>query len=127
MSNILRIYGLDPDVIKPGIKPIRDLIAHSLVAQGHQRRSDRPKRNTISARMSEIRRGESPGRSGCLTRKDSHTIIQAISSPGMPDGGWVTACTTTSPTGCVRRRCSSSKICLLDAALENMAHGLCVL
>src|SRR5215472_11296705 len=70
----LRIYRLDPDVIKPGIT-LRELIAH-FVAQGHA--PEQSAEELYLRRRREIARGESSV--GIMTCGDGRTI-QAISSP----------------------------------------------
>ncbi len=113
----LRVYGLDPDVVKPGITH-REVIEH-FVSQGNA--PGRSAEDVYTRRMSEIRHGEST--IGHLIRSDGHTI-QSISSP-MPDGGWVSACYDV--TDRMRQEDAlKQQNLLLDAALENMAHGLCV-
>ncbi len=113
----LRVYGLDPNVVKPGIT-YREVIEH-FVSRGNA--PGRSAEDVYTLRMSEIRQGESTV--GHLIRSDGHTI-QSISSP-MPDGGWVSACHDV--TDRLRREDSlKQQNLLLDAALENMAHGLCV-
>jgi diguanylate cyclase (GGDEF)-like protein len=113
----LRIYRLDPDVIKPGIT-LRELIAH-FVEQGHA--PGRSAEEIYIQRRNEISRGESSV--GVMTCGDGRTI-QAISSP-MPDGGWVTACYDITDRTRYEDALKQQNL-LLDAALENMAHGLCV-
>jgi diguanylate cyclase (GGDEF)-like protein/PAS domain S-box-containing protein len=113
----LRIYGLDRAVVKPGVTH-REVIAH-FVAQGHA--PGRSAETVYEQRMSEVRRGESS--MGYLTCGDGRTI-QAISSP-MPDGGWVTACYDATERLRYEDALKQQNL-LLDAALENMAHGLCV-
>ena len=113
----LRVYELDPDVVKPGITH-REVIEH-FVSQGNA--PGRSAEDVYTRRMSEIRHGEST--IGYLIRSDGHTI-QSISSP-MPDGGWVSACYDV--TDRMRQEeALKQQNRLLDAALENMAHGLCV-
>jgi diguanylate cyclase (GGDEF)-like protein/PAS domain S-box-containing protein len=113
----LRIYRLDSDIIKPGIH-LRDLISH-FVAQGHA--PGQSAEDVYIRRRSEIARGESSV--GIMTCGDGRTI-QAISSP-MPDGGWVTACYDITDRTRHEDALKQQNV-LLDAALENMAHGLCV-
>src|SRR5689334_18227239 len=113
----LRIYRLDPAVIKPGIS-LRELIAH-FVDQGHA--PGRSAEEIYQQRRNEIARGESSV--GVMTCGDGRTI-QAISSP-MPDGGWVTACHDITDRTRHEDALKQQNL-LLDAALENMAHGLCV-
>ena len=113
----LRVYGLDPNVVKPGITH-REVIEH-FVARGNA--PGRSAEDVYARRMSEIRYGESTV--GHLIRGDGHTI-QSISSP-MPGGGWVSACYDV--TDRLRQEDALKRQnLLLDAALENMAHGLCV-
>src|SRR5581483_2660659 len=113
----LRVFGLDPAVVKPGITH-REVIAH-FVSQGNAPGCSA--QEVYDRRMKEIRSGESSV--GFLTRSDGHTV-QSISSP-MPDGGWVSACYDV--TDRLRQEeALKRQNQLLDAALENMAHGLCV-
>jgi diguanylate cyclase (GGDEF)-like protein/PAS domain S-box-containing protein len=116
-AQYLRVYGLDPDVVKPGI-PHREVIAH-WVSRGNA--PGMSAEQVYDRRMKEIRRGESSV--GYLTRSDGRTI-EAISSP-MPDGGWVSACEDVTERLQHEDRLKQQNV-LLDAALENMAHGLCV-
>ena len=113
----LQVYGLDPDVVKPGITH-REVIEH-FVSQGNA--PGRSAEDVYTRRMSEIRNGEST--IGYLIRSDGHTI-QSISSP-MPDGGWVSACYDVTDRMRQEEALKQQNL-LLDAALENMAHGLCV-
>jgi diguanylate cyclase (GGDEF)-like protein len=113
----LGVYGLDPNVVKPGITH-REVIEH-WVSGGNA--PGLSAAELYSRRMSEIRSGAD--RIGFLTRADGR-VIQAISRP-MPDGGWVSACEDVTE----RLRSEDAlkrQNLLLDAALENMAHGLCV-
>jgi diguanylate cyclase (GGDEF)-like protein/PAS domain S-box-containing protein len=113
----LRIYRLDPAIMKPGIS-MREVIAH-FVEQGHA--PGESAEEIYNRRMGEIARGES---SVGMTTCGDGRIIQAISSP-MPDGGWVTA--SYDITDRIRYEDALKQQNLLfDAALENMAHGLCV-
>jgi PAS domain-containing protein len=113
----LRVYGLDPNVVKPGITH-REVIEH-FVSRGNA--PGRSAEDVYTRRMTEIRQGEAT--IGHLIRSDGHTI-QSISSP-MPDGGWVSACYDV--TDRMRQEDALKRQnLLLDAALENMAHGLCV-
>src|SRR5579871_4025327 len=113
----LSVYGLDPAVVKPGITH-REVIEH-WVSSGNA--PGRSAEEVYKRRMSEIRRGDS--NVGYLTRGDGRTI-QALSSP-MPDGGWVSACEDVTERLLQEDQLKQQNM-LLDAALENMAHGLCV-
>ena len=111
------MYGLDSEVVKPGIT-LRELIAH-WVAVGN------------AAGMSpeefyEKRKAAVTGRSVSTTRlqlKDGRVIEQT--SRSMPDGGWVSA--HEDVTERVRyEQALRDQNFLFDAALENMAHALCM-
>jgi diguanylate cyclase (GGDEF)-like protein len=113
----LSVYGLDPEVIKPGITH-RQVIEH-WVSRGHG--PGLSAEEIYKRRMREIRRGEASV--GFLTRRDGR-IIQAVSSP-MRDGGWVSSCEDVTERLRYEEELKRQNF-LLDAALENMAHGLCV-
>jgi diguanylate cyclase (GGDEF)-like protein/PAS domain S-box-containing protein len=113
----LSVYGLDPAVVKPGITH-REVIEH-WVSRGNA--AGRPAEEVYNQRMTEIRRGDCSV--GYLTRGDGRTV-QALSSP-MPDGGWVSACEDVTERLLYEDQLKQQNQ-LLDAALENMAHGLCV-
>ncbi|HLZ02255.1 MAG TPA: PAS-domain containing protein [Bradyrhizobium sp.] len=113
----LQVYGLDPGVVKPGITH-REVIEH-WVSRGNA--PGRTADDVYQRRMAEIRKGASSV--GLLTRSDGHTI-QSVSSP-MPDGGWVSACYDVTDRLRHEEALKQQNL-LLDAALENMAHGLCV-
>lgn len=112
----LEIYGLDPEIVKPGVTH-REVIEH-WVAKGNA--PGKSAKELYDRRMREIRGGS---RTAFLNRADGR-VIQAISRLTM-DGGWVSACEDVTE----RQRSEEAmkqKNLLLDAALENMAHGLCV-
>jgi diguanylate cyclase (GGDEF)-like protein/PAS domain S-box-containing protein len=112
----LEVYGLDPEIVKPGITH-RGIIEHWISTGNAPGLSAQ---ELYDRRMREIRSGSSVG---FLTRADGR-VIQAISRL-TGDGGWVSACEDVTE----RQRSEEAlkqKNLLLDAALENMAHGLCV-
>ena len=111
------VYGLDPAVVKPGITH-REVIEH-WVSTGNA--PGMSAEDLYNRRMREIRSGDSSV--GYLTRGDGRTI-QAISSP-MPDGGWVSACEDVTERLLHEDQLKQQNL-LLDAALANMAQGLCV-
>jgi len=112
----LSVYGLDPAVVKPGIAH-REVIEHWIAANAPGSAAE----EIYNRRMKEIRRGDSSV--GYLTRDDGRTV-QALSSP-MPDGGWVSACEDVTERLLHEDQLKQQNQ-LLDAALENMVHGLCV-
>ncbi|MGH6777343.1 MAG: PAS-domain containing protein [Bradyrhizobium sp.] len=113
----LEVYGFDPDIVRPGISH-RELFEH-WVAKGNA--PGQSAEEIYLRRMSEIRSGETG--TGYLTHANGR-VIEAISRL-MPDGGWVSACEDVTE----RLRSEDAlkrQNLLLDAALENMANGLCV-
>jgi PAS domain-containing protein len=115
-AQYLSVYGLDPAVVRPGVTH-REVIEH-WVSVGNAPGSPE---EVYNRRMTEIRRGDSSV--GYLTRGDGRTV-QALSSP-MPGGGWVSACEDVTERLLHEDQLKQQNQ-LLDAALENMVHGLCV-
>ena len=113
----LDIYGLDPAVIKPGVTH-RELLAH-WIASGNE--------PGMSAQaFYEKRQAAVQGKqlsSMLLNLKDGR-VVEATSRP-TPDGGWVSA--HEDVTERIRyEEVLRERNMLLDASLENMAHGICV-
>jgi diguanylate cyclase (GGDEF)-like protein/PAS domain S-box-containing protein len=113
----INIFGLDPAVVKPGI-PLRELIAH-WVASGNA------SVNSVEE-FYEQRKGAVTGDSMSKTQllmKDGRVIEQ--SSRPTPDGGWVSAHEDVTERLRYEAVLREQNI-LFDAALESMAHGICV-
>jgi diguanylate cyclase (GGDEF)-like protein/PAS domain S-box-containing protein len=113
----LDIYGLDPAVAKPGIAN-RELLAHWM------RNVDEPGMS-LDAFYEKRKVGiESQQLSSMLLHLKDGRVIEATSR-ATPGGGWVSA--HEDVTERIRyEEMLRDKNILLDAALENMAHGLCV-
>jgi diguanylate cyclase (GGDEF)-like protein/PAS domain S-box-containing protein len=113
----LDIYGLDPAVIKPGVTHC-ELLAH-WIASGNE--------PGMSAQaFYEKRKAVVDGKalaSMLLHLKDGR-VIEATSRP-TPDGGWVSAHEDVTERLDYEKVLREQNI-LFDAALENMAHGICV-
>jgi diguanylate cyclase (GGDEF)-like protein len=112
----LALYGLDPDVVKPGLSH-RELTDHWIA------RGNLPGMSVDEFhgnRMKEVRQ-KSPN-VVLLTRYDGR-VMQA-SSRFLPDGGWVTAHEDVTERLQYEQALKRQNL-MLDAALENMAHGLC--
>jgi diguanylate cyclase (GGDEF)-like protein/PAS domain S-box-containing protein len=113
----LDIYGLDPAVIKPGVTH-RELLAH-WIANGNE--------PGMSAQaFHEKRQAAVRGKqlsSMLLNLKDGR-VIEATSRP-TPGGGWVSAHEDVTERLGYEKVLREQNI-LFDAALENMAHGICV-
>ena len=116
-AQYIKMYGLDPAVAKPGISS-RELLAlwvDSLDEPGMTADSLYEKRKQASAGgMPSIMR---------LHLKDGR-VIEATTRP-TPDRGWVTAHEDVTERVGYEIVLREQNI-LFDAALENMAHGLCV-
>jgi len=116
-TRYLDIYGLDPAVIKPGVTH-RELLAH-WTANGNE--------PGMSAQaFCEKRKAAVDGKelSSMLLHLKDGRVIEAISRP-TPDGGWVSAHEDVTERICYEKVLREQNI-LFDAALENMAHGICV-
>ena len=112
----LRLYNLDPDIIKPGV-------SHSELVEHWMSRGNFPgiaPEEFHDRRMTEVRR-QSPN-SVLLMRYDGR-MMQAVSR-FLPDGGWVTAHEDVTERLQYEEALKQQNF-MLDAALENMAQGLC--
>ena len=116
-AQYLKIYGLDPKRVKPGISS-RELFAlwiESLDEPGitadvfHEKR----KRACAGGALSTTR----------LRLKDGR-VIETTTRP-TPDGGWVTAHEDVTERLGYEKALREQNI-LLDATLDNMSYGLCV-
>ena len=117
-AQYLEMYGLDPAIAKPGISS-RDLLSLWVGAL------DEP--NVTAEELYERRKRASAG--GKLSTMRLHLkdgrVIEATTRP-TPDGGWVTAHEDVTDRVGYEQALREQNI-LFDAALENMAHGLCML
>src|SRR5436305_5390206 len=116
-AQYLKMYGLDPKVVKPGIASrelftfwIRSLDEPGITADVFQ---DKRKQASAGGGLSTTR----------LRLKDGR-VIEATTRP-TPDGGWVTAHEDVTERLGYEKALREQNI-LLDATLDNMSHGLCV-
>ena len=116
-ARYLSLYELDPGVVKPGVTH-REVIEH-FIAGGHQ--PGVSAEEFYRVRMEVIRRGEV--RIGQLRMKDGR-VIEATSRPTQ-DGGWVSTCEEVTARLDYEKTLTEQNL-LFDAALENMAQGLCM-
>jgi diguanylate cyclase (GGDEF)-like protein/PAS domain S-box-containing protein len=116
-TRYLDIYGLDPAVIKPGVTH-RELLAHWTASGNepgmsaehfHEKRKAAVEGGALSTMLLNLKDGR---------------VIEATSRP-TPDGGWVSAHEDVTERLRYDQALREQNM-LLDAALENMAHGLCV-
>ena len=114
-ERFLHLYDLDPEILKPGITH-STAIDHWL-SRGN--RSDMSGQEFHDARINDART-RTP-KTVRVTRYDGRKI-QAISR-FMPDGGWVTVHEDVTERLQYEETLKKQNV-ILDAALENMAHGL---
>lgn len=114
-ERFLQFYNLDPNVVKPGLSH-GAAIDHWL-SRGN--RADLPGDEFRDARMNNVRT-RSP-KTVLVTRYDGRRV-QAVSR-FMPDGGWVTVHEDVTERLQHEETLKQQNL-MLDAALENMAHGL---
>ena len=116
-ARYLDIYGLDPAIIKPGVTH-RELLEH-WIAQGNE--------PGVSAEaFYEKRKSAVAGKPIAVMQlylKDG-SVIEATSRP-TPDGGWVSAHEDVTERLQYEKTLREQNI-LFDAAIESMAHGICV-
>lgn len=114
-ERFLQLYNLDPNVVKPGL-PHGAAIDHWL-SRGN--RADMAADAFRDARINDVRT-RSP-KTVLVTRYDGRRV-QAVSR-FMPDGGWVTVHEDVTERLQHEETLKQQNL-MLDAALENMAHGL---
>jgi len=116
-ARYLDMYQLDPAVVKPGIAH-RDLLAHWISAGNEPGTSVEAFHRKRTAAIAGRRT------STMLLRRKDGRVIEATSRP-TPDGGWVSGHEdVTERLG--YEQALRDRNMLFDAALENMAHGICV-
>ncbi|MET4065752.1 diguanylate cyclase (GGDEF)-like protein [Bradyrhizobium sp. S3.2.6] len=114
-ERFLQFYNLDPEVLKPGI-------SHSTVIEHWLSRGNTADMSADEFRETRINdvRTRSP-KTVLVTRYDGRRV-QAVSR-FMPDGGWVTVHEDVTERLQHEETLKQQNL-MLDAALENMAHGL---
>ncbi len=114
-DRFLQLYNLDPDVVKPGV-------SHSTVIQHWMSRGNSPGMSGDEfhdSRMNDVRSRNS--KTLHVARYDGR-MMQAVSR-FLPDGSWVTVHEDATER-LQYEDALKQKNLMLDAALENMAHGL---
>ncbi|QCI66696.1 PAS-domain containing protein [Phreatobacter stygius] len=115
----LEFYGLDPEACKPGT-PLIDLMRLSVARGIHLQGYD------ADAVMADFKARLLDKGEPMLTRRLADGRVVAVRSRPMANGGWV----TTFEDITERERAAeelSEQYRRFDAALNNMAHGLCML
>jgi diguanylate cyclase (GGDEF)-like protein len=116
-ARYLDIYGLDPAVIRPGVTH-RELLAHWIENGNEPGMSadafyEKRKRAVAGKAISTMALHLKNGR-----------VVEATSRP-TPDGGWVSAHEDVTDRLGYERALREQNM-LFDAALENMAHAVCM-
>src|SRR4051794_18385027 len=116
-AQYLSIYGLDPQIVKPGITH-RELLTH-WTGCGNQP-------GVSAEEFYRKRKVATDGKaiSTMLLHLKDGRVVEVKSSP-TPEGGWVSAHEDVTEQLRYEKTLREQNI-LFDAALENMAHGLCV-
>ncbi|MFT4121404.1 PAS-domain containing protein [Bradyrhizobium sp.] len=114
-ERFLRLYDLDPAIVKAGT-PHSEIVAHWM-SRGNL--SGLPQDEFHAQRMNDVRARNA--RPVLVTRYDGR-MVQAASR-FMPDGGWVTVHEDVTERLQYEETLKQQNF-MLDAALENMAHGL---
>ncbi|GLR83930.1 PAS-domain containing protein [Bradyrhizobium iriomotense] len=114
-EQFLRLYNLDPDIVKPGVSHSA-VIAH-WVSRGNL--PGMPAEEFHNRRMNDVRNKSSDA---VLVMRYDGRMVQAISR-FLPDGGWVTVHEDVTERLRYEEALKQQNL-MLDAALENMAHGL---
>jgi diguanylate cyclase (GGDEF)-like protein len=114
-ERFLQFYNLDPEIVKPGI-------THGVAIDHWLSRGNKAEMSGDEfheARMNDVRTRSS--KTVLVTRHDGRKV-QAVSR-FMPDGGWVTVHEDVTERLRYEEALRQQNL-MLDAALENMAHGL---
>jgi diguanylate cyclase (GGDEF)-like protein len=114
-ERFLQFYNLDPKIVKPGV--LHSTAIDHWLSRGN--RADLSGDEFRDARINDVRT-RSP-KTVLVTRFDGRKV-QAVSR-FMPDGGWVTVHEDVTERLQHEETLKQQNL-MLDAALENMAHGL---
>jgi len=114
-DRVLRLYNLDPGIVKPGA-------SHSAVIEHWMSRGNlpgTPPDKFHDARLEDVRTRRAKT---LLVMRYDGRMVQAVSR-FLPDGGWVTVHEDVTERLQYEETLRQQNV-MLDAALENMAHGL---
>ncbi|SEM83375.1 PAS-domain containing protein [Bradyrhizobium sp. OK095] len=114
-ERFLTLYDLDPDIVKPGV-------AHETTIDHWLSRGNLP--GMSADEFHDTRLGDVRGRKAktLLVMRYDGRMVQAVSR-FLPDGGWVTVHEDVTERLQYEETLRQQNF-MLDAALENMAHGL---
>ncbi|MBR0778009.1 PAS-domain containing protein [Bradyrhizobium diazoefficiens] len=114
-DRFLRLYNLDPRIVKPGVT--HSVTLDHWLARGNK--ADVSAEEFRNARMNDIRNRRP--KVALVTRYNGRKVQAA--SRFLPDGGWVTVHEDVTERLQYEERLKQKNF-ILDAAMENMAHGL---
>jgi diguanylate cyclase (GGDEF)-like protein/PAS domain S-box-containing protein len=116
-ARYIEMYGLDPEAVRPGITH-REVV-EQWIAGGNE--PGMSSEEFYASRKSAVATGEV---STMLLHVKDGRVIEATSRP-TPDGGWVSAHEEVTERLRYEEALREQNM-LFDAALENMAHALCM-
>lgn len=114
-ERFLKLYDLDPEIVKPGVP-------HCAVIEHWMSRGNLPGMSNdefYESRIEDVRRRKAKT---LLVMRYDGRMVQAVSR-FLPDGGWVTVHEDVTERLQYEETLRQQNF-ILDAALENMAHGL---
>jgi PAS domain-containing protein len=114
-ERFLQFYNLDPEVVKPGI-------SHSTAIEHWLSRGNKAEVSGDEFRDTRINDIQTRSPKTVLVTRHDGRRVQAVSR-FMPDGGWVTVHEDVTERLQHEETLKQQNL-MLDAALENMAHGL---
>ncbi|MFK4387098.1 PAS-domain containing protein [Bradyrhizobium sp. USDA 223] len=114
-ERFLKLYNLDPEIVKPGV-------AHSTVIEHWMSRGNLPGMSGDEFYQSRLEDVRSRKPKTLLVMRYDGRMVQAVSR-FLPDGGWVTVHEDVTERLQYEETLRQQNF-ILDAALENMAHGL---
>ncbi|MCK1282940.1 PAS-domain containing protein [Bradyrhizobium sp. 44] len=114
-DRFLSLYNLDPDIVKPGVS--HDTVIDHWLSRGNL--PGMPGEEFHDTRLEDVRIRKAKT---LLVMRYDGRMVQAISR-FLPDGGWVTVHEDVTERLQYEEMLRQQNF-MLDAALENMAHGL---
>jgi diguanylate cyclase (GGDEF)-like protein len=114
-DRFLNLYNLDPDIVKPGVS--HDAVIDHWLSRGNL--PGMPADEFHDTRLEDVRTRKTKT---LLVMRYDGRMVQAISR-FLPDGGWVTVHEDVTERLQYEEMLRRQNF-MLDAALENMAHGL---
>lgn len=114
-ERFLNLYNLDPEIVRPGV-------SHSTVIDHWMSRGNLPGMPADEFQNSRLEDVRARKAKSLLVMRYDGRMVQAVSR-FLPDGGWVTVHEDVTERLQYEETLRQQNL-ILDAALENMAHGL---